>query len=325
MWISSPGMARQRSGDCACFLTKDLFSHVLKRHFNFEDVHSFRTENATLAQTVGDQAFEACVRELVTESSRRRAVHVLSAERKARIASEYVPKHPELRSWTPKWLHQRCLLAVAQARESPAVARVAWTAGMGEVERVGTQRIYRLPVLTPEACAKLRTEFASLRTSGLETSRPNSMNRFGHLLVEVGLEGFADGLLRDCLNPLAAILFPETGGGTLDSYKAFTVLYSVDGDDSLSEHVDNAEVTLNVSLGGDFDGGELAFAGAGSSQTFVEHEQGIGIIHVGRQAHKALPLTRGVRENLIIWGRSLSWRAQNGCPMCGEEFKPLIR
>lgn len=61
------------------------------------------------------------------------------------------------------------------------------------------------------------------------------------------------------LNPISQILFPDWGGGELDSHKAFTVVYSEDRDLDLGFHYDNAEVTLNVSLGEEFDDGSLYF------------------------------------------------------------------
>ena len=42
---------------------------------------------------------------------------------------------------------------------------------------------------------------------------------------------------------------------------------------------------------------------------------GHGILHCGRRTHKALPITSGSRNNLIIWMRSSSIR-NNLCPMC---------
>ena len=59
--------------------------------------------------------------------------------------------------------------------------------------------------------------------------------------------------------PITRLLYPECGGNTLDSHKAFTVHYKIGEDLDLSYHYDNAEVTLNVSLGKEFVGGELFF------------------------------------------------------------------
>ncbi len=57
------------------------------------------------------------------------------------------------------------------------------------------------------------------------------------------------------MNPLCKLLYPEWCGEDLDSHKAFVVTYKLDEDLDLSYHYDNAEVTLNVSLGKDFSEG----------------------------------------------------------------------
>ena len=81
------------------------------------------------------------------------------------------------------------------------------------------------------------------------------------LLSELGFDqGFLDPLRENYLQPLATLLFPEwVGPSGLDSHKAFTVSYEMEGDRDLACHFDNAEVTLNVCLGTRFTGGELSF------------------------------------------------------------------
>lgn len=67
------------------------------------------------------------------------------------------------------------------------------------------------------------------------------------------------------LQPLSAILYPEwTGSSGLDSHRSHIVTYDATGptdrtDVGLSTHFDNAEVTLNVSLGKEYTDGELYF------------------------------------------------------------------
>ena len=86
-------------------------------------------------------------------------------------------------------------------------------------------------------------------------ARPNTMNNYGLMLNELGMsKSFLDGLLLDAIRPIAAVLFPERGGASLDHHHAFTVRYSPEGDKDLSLHYDDAEVTLNVSLGKQFTG-----------------------------------------------------------------------
>lgn len=66
--------------------------------------------------------------------------------------------------------------------------------------------------------------------------------------------------LRDLyLSPMASLLYPDCGGRSLDSHKAFVVKYDMNEDLDLSYHYDNAEVTLNVCLGKAFTEGGLYF------------------------------------------------------------------
>lgn len=68
-------------------------------------------------------------------------------------------------------------------------------------------------------------------------------------------------LVFDYLNPIAKLLYPEWVRDGLDSHRAFTVMYKIGKDVDLSYHYDDAEVTLNVSLGKDYEGGELYIGG----------------------------------------------------------------
>ena len=74
---------------------------------------------------------------------------------------------------------------------------------------------------------------------------------------------FITQLRKNYLQPICHILYPEhVGRSGLDSQRAFIVTYSAessDGDVGLSYHYDNAEVTLNVSLGKEYNDGELYF------------------------------------------------------------------
>lgn len=72
-------------------------------------------------------------------------------------------------------------------------------------------------------------------------------------------ESFITPLREKYLRPITALLYPDLGGACLDSHKAFVVKYSLHEDLDLSSHYDNAEVTLNVSLGKDFTEGNLYF------------------------------------------------------------------
>lgn len=83
---------------------------------------------------------------------------------------------------------------------------------------------------------------------------------FQVLLNELGFDqGLVTPLRERYLHPVTSLLFPDCGGGGLDSHKAFVVKYDMKEDLELSYHYDNAEVTLNVSVGKDFTDGNLYF------------------------------------------------------------------
>ncbi|XP_078193740.1 2-oxoglutarate and iron-dependent oxygenase domain-containing protein 2 isoform X5 [Callithrix jacchus] len=152
--------------------------------------------------------------------------------------------------------------------------------------------------------------------------RPNTMNNYGVLLHELGLdEPLVTPLRERFLQPLMALLYPDCGGGQLDSHRAFVVKYALGQDLELGCHYDNAELTLNVALGKVFTGGTLYFGGFFQAPTAltepleVEHVVGQGILHRGGQLHGARPLATGERWNLVIWLRASSVRNRL-CPMC---------
>jgi predicted 2-oxoglutarate/Fe(II)-dependent dioxygenase YbiX len=88
----------------------------------------------------------------------------------------------------------------------------------------------------------------------------------------------------------------------------------------LSEHVDDSEVTLNVCLGKEFQGGSLYFKGIkGTESEYKEnieynHKVGKAVLHVGKHIHGANKIESGERVNLIIWCRASSMRKK--CLSC---------
>ena len=148
------------------------------------------------------------------------------------------------------------------------------------------------------------------------------MNRHGMVLNDMGLERAMDILLDRCVRPIAAQLFADCGGGSLDQHHTFVVQYHgggarASGASGLDMHTDDSEVTLNASLLGGAahcTGGGLQFCGMAASPTLRQHSgefahrPGIAILHAGRHRHGANDLTAGERLNLIMWCRSREYR-----------------
>eukprot|EP00258_Populus_trichocarpa_P021638 XP_024437657.1 uncharacterized PKHD-type hydroxylase At1g22950 isoform X4 [Populus trichocarpa] len=170
--------------------------------------------------------------------------------------------------------------------------------------------------------------------------RPNTMNKYGAVLDDFGLETMLDKLMDGFIRPISKVFFREVGGATLDSHHGFVVEYGKDWDVDLGFHVDDSEVTLNVCLGKQFSGGELFFRGTrcdkhvntGSQPEEIfdySHVPGGAVLHLGRHRHGVRATTSGHRINLLLWCRSSVFREirkyqkdfSSWCGECAREKK----
>ncbi|XP_022085664.1 2-oxoglutarate and iron-dependent oxygenase domain-containing protein 2-like [Acanthaster planci] len=173
-------------------------------------------------------------------------------------------------------------------------------------------------------CQDFIQEICHFESTDLPKGRPNTMNNYGVLLNELGFNAqFVTPLVQDYVTPVTRLLYPECGGTSLDSHKAFVVKYKVGEDLSLAYHYDNAEVTLNVSLGKEFTEGSLYFGNMRwvplheTACSEYMHKPTFALLHRGQHMHGALPISSGERYNLIIWMRSSQVRNKR-CPMCDQ-------
>ena len=183
--------------------------------------------------------------------------------------------------------------------------------------------IYSFPMLTPEACGILITEIEhfSSEAVNLPIRRPNSMNNHGVVVNEMGMERAVDALQRTVLAKIAEALYPEQGGGCLNSHHSFVVQYKEGLDVGLDLHTDDSDVTFNVCLGKEFAGAELTFCGVLGADVekgaaphrrktcAYQHQKGRCVVHLGAHRHGADDLQTGERLNLILWNHSSTYRA----------------
>ncbi|XP_060049195.1 2-oxoglutarate and iron-dependent oxygenase domain-containing protein 2 isoform X4 [Erinaceus europaeus] len=192
-------------------------------------------------------------------------------------------------------------------------------------QRLGQESAARKALIASSYRPALLEELENFERSDLPKGRPNTMNNYGVLLHELGLdEPLVTPLRERFLQPLLALLYPEWGGARLDSHRAFVVKYAPGEDRELGCHYDNAELTLNVALGKTFTGGALYFGGLFQAPSAlarpleVEHVVGQGVLHRGGQLHGARALGSGERWNLVVWLRASTVR-NHLCPMCLRE------
>ncbi|MEE6504089.1 hypothetical protein FKM82_005061 [Ascaphus truei] len=180
-----------------------------------------------------------------------------SLQRRAAISRNYKPLHPEVFVLQESFLAAEFLEAVRFC----GLPEASLESLLNRVHSIPGKRIHRLPIFLPEFCRALVEELENFERSDVPKGRPNTMNNYGVLLNELGFdELFLTPLREKYLQPLASLLFPDWGGGRLDSHRAFVVKYALHEDLDLGGHYDNAEVTLNVSLGKEFTDGNLYFS-----------------------------------------------------------------
>ncbi|XP_033076130.1 2-oxoglutarate and iron-dependent oxygenase domain-containing protein 2 isoform X1 [Trachypithecus francoisi] len=339
--------APRRFCRCACFYTDNLYVARYGLHVRFRSEQQLRRDYGPILRSrgcVSAKDFQQLLAELEQEVERRQRLGPESAARKALIASSYHPARPEVYD---------SLQDAALAPEFLAVAEYSVSPGAdlkGLLQRLETvseeKRIYRVPVFTAPFCQALLEELEHFEQSDMPKGRPNTMNNYGVLLHELGLdEPLMTPLRERFLQPVMALLYPDCGGGQLDSHRAFVVKYAPGQDLELGCHYDNAELTLNVALGKVFTGGALYFGGlfqvsvqpmrqdlgqlwvprpepshlqapaALTEPLEVEHVAGQGVFHRGGQLHGARPLGTGERWNLVVWLRASAVRNRL-CPMC---------
>jgi len=230
---------------------------------------------------------------------------------------ELGPLHEEV--YAPRQLQDVYRAEVVAALEQPdQTHRIRALRAL--VEPTNVPGVWALPLLSRDFCHKLLEEMAHLRKSGVPLRRPNGMNRFGAILTSLGFqEGLLEQLARHIVRPLANALYPQwVQGSEVEEVFGFLVRYDLTGDVELAEHADASCVTLNVCLGPEepgglgrqgFQGGNLVFRGvrfqdedaSTRPQKAIEHKVGVAILHLGQHLHQAERITKGERENLIMW------------------------
>ncbi|XP_020789190.1 2-oxoglutarate and iron-dependent oxygenase domain-containing protein 2 [Boleophthalmus pectinirostris] len=306
---------------CACFTTDNIFLDEYKIHVRFVSEQQFRLDYGPVLHSLGcvtEQQFEDVLVKIYKEVDRRKCLGVTSAKRAVAIRDIYQPLHSHVYHLKESFLAQRFKHIVEYCQGTNASPD-----GLLELlDEVPGQRIYQFPVFEKQFCEELLQEMEHFEQSAAPKGRPNTMNHYGILLNELGFDlGFITPLRERYLHPITSLLYPDWGGHCLDSQKAFVVKYDMHEDLDLSYHYDNAEITLNVSLGRDFTEGNLYFGNmrqvplSESECVEVEHRVTEGVLHRGQHMHGALPISSGQRWNLIIWMRASQVRNKL-CPMC---------
>lgn len=252
-------------------------------------------------------------RQYVASLHKRQAELETLTRQKIHTRHAYKPLYPELFGdkhfpWDglkAKMFHPLLLRAINASDPKKAVR------GLVKMQCRG---VWTLPFFTIQFCDELVKEFDNFESSGLPRIRPNSMNNYGLILKHIGMEKIMDQTLSKLIRIVASALFKNCEGEWLDHHHSFMVQYKEGKETALDPHVDDSEVTLNVCLGREFEGGRLVMCGKAGrrdhrvTSAVYAHEKGVAILHTGKHRHGALKLEKGERINLIIWAKSSQYR-----------------
>ena len=317
---------------CACRLTDAFFVNEIDMHLQYFGRDEFlKTYKDAFKDT--EYSCEQILEIVEKQLAVRKSDLIETPKRRDLFLTEYERGDPEIYRWSDDFLAPELAEFVSEVRKASQdsgydnggskIARVRAAvqkcvdAGVIKIPR---KDLYLVNGLKADICERLSQELARVADSGLQRSRPNSMNNYGIIMREIGFDHFIDGLV-DAFAALE-VLFP-LDCDTIDSWRAFTVHYNaVDGDKGLALHYDNAEVTFNVNIGGDWEGGEVTFYGLHSQNQDnpepINLALGEALFHYGKDKHLSKQVTKGDRRNLIIWCRSSNFR-NDQCPLCLRE------
>ena len=204
-------------------------------------------------------------------------------------------KHPELfLPWQSDVFDAR-FLELQKEISDGASAKTLLDKGLLQKEVDG---VFSFPMFQLDFCDKFLEEVDNYFASGLPVRRPNSMNNYGLIVNEIGLEPSITHLQQNYILPLARLLYPiqvmmhthaqktvplsplplylsaplplsypppldtHTQGKAFHAHHSFMVEYKAGHDLGLDMHTDDSDVTLNICLGREFEGAGLTFCGS---------------------------------------------------------------
>ena len=167
----------------------------------------------------------------------------------ARTAVLYPPRalHPELfePSKVDEWFSPALRQALSKWQETRDVRDIDVASIPGL--RLEAPGVVSFECLLPAVCDKILSEATHYSNSGLPQKAPNSMNRYGLVLNEIGLRASFDAILHRFMAALGALFFgagdqrlstvlgnaadlQNWGGSSLSDHHTFIVRYRADED-----------------------------------------------------------------------------------------------
>ena len=122
-----------------------------------------------------------------------------------------------------------CLLCAVRARQG---VEALLEEGLMKKEVEG---VFSFPMFQGSFCDKFLEEVDKYFATGLPIRRPNSMNNYGLIVYEIGLEPAITQLQQTRILPIAKLLYPKQGFA-LNAQHSFMVEYKAGHDLGLDMH-----------------------------------------------------------------------------------------
>ncbi|WP_191603209.1 2OG-Fe(II) oxygenase [Marinomonas algicola] len=199
--------------------------------------------------------------------------------------------------------------AVEQAWKKPAEEQ-AVKALLQEV----SPDVFQFQFFDPERLVDLRTYLDAVSDAQIPLRPPYGivLNRRGAMLdkrsegflAAPSFQDFYRDLVDTYMRPIARMLFPDVVGYDTQTF-GFSIQWQAGMDASLRTHTDASAATLNINLnlpGEAFVGSEVDFYDNATGEVNrLSFKPGTAMIHRGRVAHAARPITSGTRTNFVLW------------------------
>ncbi|MEM6955354.1 MAG: 2OG-Fe(II) oxygenase [Myxococcota bacterium] len=173
--------------------------------------------------------------------------------------------------------------------------------------------VFQSQLLDPTRIRDLRSYLEEVADAKIPVRPPYGivLNRGGAMLdkrsagylAAPSFQAFYRSLLDTYMRPIARMLFPEVMGYDSQTF-GFSIRYQPAKDTSIRPHTDASTVTLNINMNRPdeaFTGSKVRFYEASGKTHDFTFEPGVAVLHRGRVAHAAEPITSGERSNLVLW------------------------
>lgn len=174
--------------------------------------------------------------------------------------------------------------------------------------------VYQAQFFDPKRLIEFREYLDEIANAQIPMRPPYgiALNRYGAMLdprsegylAAPSFQTFYREIMDKYMRPISRLLFPEVMGFDTQTF-GFSIQYEPGIDTSLRAHTDASSATLNVNLNlpdESFEGSEVDFYDPKTGQANrLSFEPGTAMLHRGKIAHAAQPITAGKRTNFVFW------------------------